>query len=226
MQVVLADDDAVTRRLVEAQLVGRGHEVTAAGDGEAAWAALERVRPTLAVLDWHMPGLDGLEVCRRVRATPALRTMFVLMITGRDATGNLAAALDAGVDDYVVKPATAEQLSARLSIAERRIALADAGRSAEDALARARWLAGIGETALALQHEINNPLMALLAHAELLAADPALPEVVREDTAAILQQAGRIAAVVRRLAALKSPESVEYLAGAPMLDLSPTHPES
>jgi phosphoserine phosphatase RsbU/P len=220
MQVVLADDDAVTRRLVEAQLVARGHEVTAVGDGELAWAAVERVRPTLAVLDWHMPGLDGIEVCRRLRAALALRDTFVLMITGRDTTGDLAEALDAGVDDYVVKPATAEQLSARLLIAERRIALAAARRGAEEELARARWLAGVGETALALQHEINNPLMALLAYAEILSTDPAVPAAVREDTATILAQAGRIAAVVKRLAALRSPERVEYLAGEHMLDLS------
>jgi DNA-binding response OmpR family regulator len=220
MQIVLADDSAVTRRMLSATLDRAGHEVVAVADGEAAWAAFERHRPLMMVLDWQMPGLDGLDVCRRVRLAPGGTDVFVLMVTGRDATSHLSDALAAGVDDYLAKPATPEHLAARVRIAEGRIAQTMARRRAEEALANAQWLAGIGHTALALQHEITNPLMALLTHGLLLAEDPAATPGVREQVTTILAQARRIADVVRRLRELKDPKAVEYLGSSSMLDLS------
>jgi signal transduction histidine kinase len=95
-----------------------------------------------------------------------------------------------------------------------------ARRDAEAKLARARWLAGIGETTIALEHEINNPLSALLGHAELLLMDAGLTEEQRRQLQIIREQAARIADVVRRLARLKNPQSVENLSGARMIDLS------
>ncbi len=220
MDVVLADDSDVSRRMLAATLERCGHRVTAVADGEAALTAFEQFRPPMLILDWQMPGLDGLEVCRRVRSTAAGVDTFVLMVTGRDASTNLADALEAGVDDYVTKPVSPLSLEARLRIAERRIAQTTARRSAEEALATAQWLAGIGQTALALQHEINNPLMALLTGAQLLAEDAAAPASYREQAAAILEQTRRIAAVVKRLRELKQPRSVEYVGKARMIDLS------
>jgi len=128
--------------------------------------------------------------------------------------------LDAGADDYVSKPTTPENLRARLEIAARRIAQAEARRAAEAELARARWLAGIGETTIALEHEINNPLSALLGHAELLLMDRELTVGQRDELQLVREQAARIADVVRRLAKLKNPSSVEYSSGARMIDLS------
>ncbi len=220
MKIVLAEDSESTRRLLQATLERGGHEVTAVGDGQAALDAFERERPALMVLDWQMPLLDGLEVCRRIRATEGGGTTFVLMVTSRGADGDLAIALDAGVDDYVMKPLTAEQLRARLVIAERRIAHAVAHRKAEAALAHAQRLAGIGETTVAVQHEVNNPLAALIAHVGLAAECEAGPEL-REHLEVITQQVRRIAAVMRRLSSLGEARSVEYTAGSRMLDLAP-----
>ena len=95
-----------------------------------------------------------------------------------------------------------------------------ARRAAEEALARARWLAGIGETTLAIQHEINNPLAALLGHASLLSLGDPTAEQQAEHLAVILEQARRIASVVQRLSKLKDPKAIEYLEGAKMIDLS------
>ena len=221
MRVVLAEDSTVMRRMLEVAAQQSGHEVTAVADGQAAWDAFERVQPSLVILDWQMPILDGLEVCRRIRASAARRDTFVLVVTARDATEDLVSALNAGADDYMTKPVTAGQLRARMLIAERRIAQDLARRHAEEALAHAQWLAGIGETTLALQHEINNPLAALIAHAELLSLESGTSEAEhREDLAVISEQARRIAAVVTRLATLKHPRTVEYLAGSRMIDLS------
>jgi DNA-binding response OmpR family regulator len=171
------------------------------------------------LLDWQMPRLDGLELTRRIRGTTTGDRVFVLVVTARDAADDLNSVLDAGADDYLSKPVTPEQLRARLTIAERRMAIDEARRRAEEALARAQWLAGIGQTSLALQHEINNPLAALLAHTELLRDASGLQGPDREQLEVIARQARRIADVVARLRQLQAPKAVEYVKGSKMLDL-------
>ena len=220
MRVLFADDDAIARTLTAAVLADLDHDVTVADNGERAWEEFQRAPSPLVVLDINMPGLDGLEVCRRIRTHEAARETFVLILTARDGRDDLANVLEAGADDYVTKPCSPENLRARLEIAKRRIAQDVARRAAEAELARSRWLAGIGETTIALEHEINNPLSALLGHAELLIMDRNLSDDQLEQLGIIQEQAARIAQVVRRLAKLKNPQSVEYLAGALMLDLS------
>ena len=220
MRVLFADDDVISRTLLAAVLTHVGHQSRSAGDGGEAWTLFQAEPVPLVVLDVDMPVLDGLEVCRRIRAHPAGRETFVLILTAHDVRDDLAEVLDAGADDYVSKPTTPENLRARLEIAARRIAQAEARRAAEAELARARWLAGIGETTIALEHEINNPLSALLGHAELLLMDRALTLGQRDELQLVREQAARIADVVRRLAKLKNPSSVEYSSGARMIDLS------
>ena len=220
MRVLFADDDVIARTLTAAVLADLDHEVTVADNGERAWEAFQEAPSPLVVLDINMPGLDGLEVCRRIRSHAAGRETFVLILTARDGRDDLADVLEAGADDYVTKPSSPENLRARLEIAKRRIAQDMARRTAEAELARSRWLAGIGETTIALEHEINNPLSALLGHAELLMMEEDLSAEHMEQLRIIQEQAARIAQVVRRLAKLKNPQSVEYLAGALMLDLS------
>lgn len=219
MKVILAEDSTSTRHIMRAALERFGHEVIVAADGQSAWEAFERERAPLVILDWSMPVVDGLEVCRRIRASAASADTFVLMITSHDAEGDLASALDAGVDDYAMKPITPAQLGARVIIAQRRLEIAAARRRAEEALARARWLAGIGETAIAVQHEVNNPLAAAIMHVGLAEELPCSPEL-REHLDTVAQQVRRVAAVVRRLSTIQEPRSVEYIAGSRMLDLS------
>lgn len=144
---------------------------------------------------------------------------FLLVVAPQGRTADLTAALDAGADDYLLRPAVAGTLVARLAIAERRMVDDARRRAAEAELRRARWLAGVGETSIALQHQINNPLAALLGHAALLEQGLVEPGEERELLAVITEQAHRIAAVVKRLADLRDPRSVEYLRGARMLDL-------
>jgi len=219
MQVLLADDDEYMRLLLGEVLGALGHETEFAADGDEAWASWERRRPALAILDWQMPGLDGVELTRRIRAAESRPETFVLIVTANDSREGLATVLDAGADDYLTKPLVAEDFRARLAIAERRIAQEAARRQAEDALARTRWLAGIGETTLALQHEINNPLAALLGNAALLDAGMVTEAEVKECVTTIVEQSRRIANVVKRLSALRDPQSVEYIRGARMIDL-------
>jgi DNA-binding response OmpR family regulator len=220
MRVLLADDDELMRELIAAVLEVHGHTVEMFADGDAIWAAFDRAPAEMVVLDWQMPGADGLEVCRRVRQHAQGAYTYLLVITARSGMNSLEAVLDAGADDYLSKPVTPEDIAARLRIAARRMETGAARRRAEEELRAARYLAGVGEVSLALQHEINNPLAALLTNSALLAGG-ILPA---DETAATLKviddQARRIADVLRRLNALTDPRSVEYAHGQRMVDLA------
>lgn len=119
MKILIADDDAVSRRLLESTLQRLGHEVVAVADGSAALAALlQPDGPQLAILDWMMPGADGLTVCRTVRQRPT-PYVYVIVLTGRHRRDDMVAALDAGVDDFLTKPFDSLELRARLRSGER-----------------------------------------------------------------------------------------------------------
>ena len=116
--LLLVDDDAPIRRMLERTLTAEGYEVVAAADGGAALAAVERNLPDAIVLDVSMPGMDGLAVTRRLRAK-GLRVP-ILLLTARDAVHERVAGLDAGADDYLVKPFDVDELSARVRALLRR----------------------------------------------------------------------------------------------------------
>jgi Response regulators consisting of a CheY-like receiver domain and a winged-helix DNA-binding domain len=217
VKIVLAEDVGITRRQMEAVLDDMGHTVIATGDGTAALEACFHESPDLVVLDWMMPGLDGLQVCRELRASGAVDT-FVLLQTGRGTSDDLTVALEAGVDDYIVKPVTVEHLRARVAIAESRIEQRREHRRTEAELAHARWLAGVGEASLAMQHELNSPLTVLLAELS-FALDSGDESERRRAIKGAQAQTHRIAALLRKLAELRSPQSIEAIPGVRMIDL-------
>jgi DNA-binding response OmpR family regulator len=118
--VLLVDDDASILRMLERTLRAEGYDVAAVADGGAALASVERSLPDLVVLDVAMPGLDGLAVTRRLRAKRL--PVPILLLTARDALEERVAGLDAGADDYVVKPFEIEELVARVRALLRRVA--------------------------------------------------------------------------------------------------------
>ena len=121
--LLLVDDDAPIRRMLERTLTAEGYDVEAAADGGSALAAVERSVPDAIVLDVTMPGMDGLSVTRRLRAK-GLRVP-ILLLTARDAVHERVAGLDAGADDYLVKPFDADELAARVRALLRRNAPAE-----------------------------------------------------------------------------------------------------
>jgi len=117
MRALIADDDRITTTILSTSLQAFGLDVTVAHDGTDAWDALSSSPPmALAILDWMMPGVDGIELCRRLRSTPALAGTYVLMLTARESRLDLVAALDAGADDYMVKPIAPDELRARVQV--------------------------------------------------------------------------------------------------------------
>ena len=117
-RVLVVDDDPPLRRMLERTLVAEGFEVATAADGGAALVAAERSAPDVIVLDVAMPGLDGLAVCRRLRSK-GLPTP-ILMLTARDAVPDRVAGLEAGADDYLIKPFAIQELIARIRALTRR----------------------------------------------------------------------------------------------------------
>ena len=219
LRVVVADEDPIVRLLCVAVLTELGHETEVAANGGDAWRLCEEWQPDLVVLDVDLPVVDGLELCHRIRELDDKREVFVLFLTGRDRPEILERVLDAGGDEFIAKPMTPEDLRARLAVARRRISQDTARRRTEDELSSARWLSGIGEATLALQHEINNPLSALLGNAELMIMELEDKGERNELLDVIHEQALRIADVVRRLRRLKNPESIDYVGGSRMINL-------
>ena len=114
MKVLVADDDAVSRRLTEAALQGAGHEVLTAENGRQAWEALQQGRYDIAVLDWMMPETDGVELCQRIRRRAPEGYLYLVLLTAKGQRDDVVTGLDAGADDYLVKPFDAEELRARV----------------------------------------------------------------------------------------------------------------
>jgi two-component sensor histidine kinase len=124
LKILLAEDDPVTRRLVESQLRKWGHEIVVAPDGELAWRVLQRPdAPAIAVLDWVMPGMDGLDLCKGVRGLGREPYTYLILLTARGGLQNIVEGFEAGADDYIVKPFDVNELRVRIKTGERIVAL-------------------------------------------------------------------------------------------------------
>ena len=135
MRVLIADDSVVSRHLLEATLRKWGYEVISASDGAKAWDILQRDEaPALAILDWMMPGMTGLEVCRLVRQMNRERYTYVLLLTSRSQKEDLIEGMESGADDYVTKPFDQHELKVRLRAGTRIIELQSELLAAREAL--------------------------------------------------------------------------------------------
>jgi len=120
MRILIAEDEPVSRQLLQNSLLEWGYEVVAARDGQEALTILEQAdRPSLAVLDWMMPGADGPEICRWLRSCENDSYVYVILLTARNQEGDLVRGLESGADDYMVKPFNPEELKYRLRIGQR-----------------------------------------------------------------------------------------------------------
>ncbi len=135
MKILIAEDDPVSRHMLEALLLKWDYEVDTSADGTQAWEVLQGDdAPRLAILDWMMPGMDGLEVCRSVRKRGGEPYVYTLLLTARDQMKDVIEGLEAGADDYLTKPFDQNELRARLRAGRRILALQESLISARDAL--------------------------------------------------------------------------------------------
>lgn len=120
MNILIAEDDPTTRVLLTVTLKKMGFSVVEASDGEAAWNILRQPdAPPMAILDWMMPGMEGLEVVRRVRALQPVQLPYLIMVTARSNKADMIVGLDAGANDYLAKPFDVGELSARVAVGRR-----------------------------------------------------------------------------------------------------------
>ena len=148
MRILLAEDNPVTHRLIESMLLEWGYEVHGAADGNQAWAIMQgQAPPPVAILDWMMPGLDGVEVCQRIRESKVSDLTYVILLTSMDQKEDIVFGLKAGANDYMVKPFDREELKARVAngrrLIELQLSLAKRVTELQEAFAHIRTLQGI-----------------------------------------------------------------------------------
>ncbi len=120
MRVLIAEDDSISRRILEATLTKWGYDVIITCDGEAAWAAMQGPEaPRLVILDWMMPEMNGVEVARRIRALDREDYNYIILLTTKGRKEDIIEGMDAGADDYITKPFVARELKVRLRAAKR-----------------------------------------------------------------------------------------------------------
>ena len=204
MRILVAEDNQFYRRVLEATLSQWGYDVSATGDGLAAWEILqERDPPRLAILDWMMPGMDGLELCRRVRAQRRSDPTYLILLTAKGGRDNIIAGLEGGADDYISKPFDREELHARLQVGLRIVglqsSLSDRVRELEEALSGAQKMEAVGRLAGGVAHDFNNLLTVIITGTDLLLSQKQLDDRQRDLVGMIKQSGERGASLTRQL---------------------------
>ena len=124
MKVLIAEDDVVSCRILEDMLNDWGYEVIVTRDGSAAWKVLhEQQPPKLAIIDWLMPGMDGVEICRRLRSGDTGEPAYVILLTGKKRKEDIVTGLEAGANDFITKPFDPEELRVRTQAGRRIVEL-------------------------------------------------------------------------------------------------------
>lgn len=145
--VLIADDDKVTLNVLNDTLTRAGYDVLTAADGDQAWKRLQQSNVQVAILDWIMPGLEGIEICRRAQKEPKLVNRYFILLTGKSKTEDLVAGLQSGASDYLRKPFDDAELLARVEVGVRftelQRKLAERVEELEKALAQVKRLEGL-----------------------------------------------------------------------------------
>jgi DNA-binding response OmpR family regulator len=125
MKILIAEDDLISSRILQRNLETWGYETTVARSGRSAWDALQDEELRLAILDWMMPGMDGVEVCRKIRRRKKFKYTYIILLSAKDRKQDIIAGLSSGADDYMTKPVNFLELRARLQTGRRIIDLED-----------------------------------------------------------------------------------------------------
>ncbi|HEY0671352.1 MAG TPA: response regulator [Longimicrobiales bacterium] len=145
--ILLADDDKLTLNVLNDTLTRAGYNVITATDGEVAWKKLLETDAQVAILDWIMPGMEGIEICRRANGDPKMANRYFILLTGKSSTEDLVAGLQAGASDYLRKPFDEPELLARVEVGVRFVELqrklAERVQELERALTQVRRLEGL-----------------------------------------------------------------------------------
>lgn len=212
VRTLVIDDDPSIVRFIEIYLENQGFVIASALTGEDGLALAARLLPDLILLDHMMPGLDGIEVLRRLKDNEQTQRIPVVILTARSDVGEKVKGLDLGVDDYITKPFDIRELKARLlSVVAR--------RREQDETTEAAKLKTLREVVASVSHEVNNPLAAILMCAEALELRGDANPYVRDKSRVIQENALRIRDILKRLERVKVLASKPYVAKDRILDL-------
>ena len=205
MDILVADDDRTGRFLLSAILIELGHRVTEAANGSDAWEAWKCEHHQLVISDWMMPGIDGLELCRRIRAEEASGFAYIILITARTGKANYLDAMNSGVDDFITKPFEKDRLFARVRVAMRildlhqrlRLANTDLERRVEERTAELeKALRAKSEFLSRASHELRTPMNHILGFSELLASKKEMTEKQQASVRQILESGRRLLTLI------------------------------
>jgi two-component system, NtrC family, sensor kinase len=171
MKILIADDDSVSRRLLQNYLQKLGYDVTAAQDGAEAWHLFEEGLFPMVITDWMMPEMDGSGLIRRIRASQRPGYVYAILLTAKSQKEDLVEGMEAGADDFLTKPFHRDELRVRLRAGERIIRLEHHLRETQAALIQTEQLASLGRLAAGVAHEINNPISFVINNIALLRRD-------------------------------------------------------
>lgn len=213
MKILIAEDDPVSRRLLETHLTRWGYEVIACKNGVEAWEAFqEPVSPLLAILDWMMPHLDGLALCRKIRTLPHGQLAYIMMLTAKTEKADILSGLSAGANDYVVKPFDAEELKVRVGVGQRVIEL-------QNRLIEAERHRVLTQAAGAAAHEINQPLTVLMGTVELIRYQLPKDSPLRESIDALYSASEKISEIVKKMGRIRQYVTKPYIDDVEIIDL-------
>ncbi len=212
MRILIADDEFACREVLETSLAKWGHEVIVRLNGAEAWEVLQREdAPKLAILDWNMPKMEGIEVCQKVREMPQTHPIYILLVTSRSGREDIVTGLDAGADDYLIKPVDRGELRARLQVGQRIVEL-------QEKLLKAERVRVLAETAGAAAHHINQPLTVLIGKADLLLGKMASDDPYRNDIETFQKAGQQINEIVRQMKAARQYVTTSYIGRFDIVD--------
>ena len=213
MRILIAEDDRISRRLLERKLASWGYEVVSCTNGAEAWQALHREdAPSLAILNWMMPGMDGVEVCREIRKQKHPGYTYIILLTARDRKRDIVEGIEAGADDYVTKPFNPHELKVRIRAGRRILEM-------QAELMQREKLRGVLEMAGATCHEFNQPMQVISGYCELLLKQVRKDSLVYDQVAKILDAVDSMIKVTRKLQSITRYETREYIKGSMIIDI-------
>jgi len=207
MKILIAEDDNTSRKILAAILKKWGYDTIETSDGVGAWEELQKPEaPNIALLDWNMPGMDGLEVCRRVRQIDSSDPHYIILLTARGESEDIIQGLEGGADDYIAKPYNSDELHARIKVGCRVV-----GLQAE--LARKEKLHGVLEMARTVCHEINQPLQVLSGFSDLLLFEVDIGDPKYAMVKKVKGEVFRIGELTRKIMRITSYQVKDYMDG-------------
>jgi CheY-like chemotaxis protein len=211
-QVLIVDDSSFFRSMLSDLLSRQEISCALASDGVEALEVLKTVSPKVILSDWMMPGIDGLELCVRLRESEEHKQCYFILLTSRDEVEDAVRGLEKGADEFINKGVDPREIAVRVKVGLR---IADLYESLRDAERKLTVL----DLATTLGHEINNPLQVVTGFAELISKDPEVPERRRKNAKGILEAAHRIQVKVKQVKDIKDPKHGRYLDKIGMIEL-------